>query len=286
MKKFRPTTPSRRHMSVLPFKEYVTSQTPYKPLTHGFKRDVGRNNDGRITVRHKGGGHKRLYREIDFMYDKKDIPATIATVEYDPNRTAYISLVNYKDGEKRYIIVPKTMKVGDTFTVSDTASLDVGNRMPLRKIPVGTFVYNIEIKAGGGAALVRSAGSFAQVIANDAGFTHVRLPSTEVRKIDENAWATIGTVSNEENRLVNIGKAGRSRWLGIRPTVRGTAQNPVDHPYGGGEGKQGRGLRRAKTRWGKPSGKGQKTRTPKKYSNVFIVSRRRVGKNRNNNIVN
>ena len=235
-------------MSVLPFKEYVTSQTPYKPLTRGFKRDVGRNNDGRITVRHKGGGHKRLYREIDFMYDKKDIPATIATVEYDPNRTAYISLVNYKDGEKRYIVVPKTMKVGDTFTVSDKASLDIGNRLPLRKIPVGTFVYNIEIKAGGGAALVRSAGSFAQVIANDAGFTHVRLPSTEVRKIDENAWATIGTVSNEESRLVNIGKAGRSRWLGIRPTVRGTAQNPVDHPYGGGEGRQGRGLRRAKTR--------------------------------------
>jgi large subunit ribosomal protein L2 len=154
----------------------------------------------------------------------------------------------------------------------------VGNRLPLKKIPVGTFVYNIEIHPNGGAKLVRSAGSFAQVIANDAGYTHIKMPSTEVRKVNDESWATIGTVSNDENRLVNIGKAGRSRWLGIRPTVRGTAQNPVDHPHGGGEGRQGRGLRRAKTRWGKPSGKGQKTRTPKKYSNVFIVSRRRVGK--------
>ena len=172
------------------------------------------------------------------------------------------------------------MKVGDKFIVSETASVETGNRLPLKNIPVGTFVYNIEIKPNGGSKLVRSAGSFAQVIANDSGYTHIKLPSTEVRKVHDSAWATIGTVSNDENRLVNLGKAGRSRWLGIRPTVRGTAQNPVDHPYGGGEQRSGRGLRRLKTRWGKPAGKGQKTRTPKKYSNVFVVSRRKVGKNK------
>jgi large subunit ribosomal protein L2 len=219
-----------------------------------------------------------LYRDIDFAYDIKDIPARILTVEYDPNRTGFIGLVTYANGAKRYVLLPKSMKVGDKFIVSDKADIAAGNRLPLKRIPVGTFVYNLEIKALGGAKMVRSAGSFAQVIAQDAGYTHIKLPSTEVRKVIDTAWASIGAVSNEESRLVNIGKAGRSRWLGIRPTVRGTAQNPVDHPHGGGEGRQGRGLRRAKTRWGKPSGKGQKTRTPKKYSNVFVVSRRRVGK--------
>jgi large subunit ribosomal protein L2 len=278
MKSFRPTSKSRRHMTVLPFKEYLTASEPYKPLTYGFKRDVGRNAHGRITVRHKGAGHKKLYRDIDFMYEKRDIPAFVKTVEYDPFRTAYIGLVAYKDGVKRYVILPKSMKVGDSFIVSENAPITTGNRLPLKKIPVGAFVYNIEIKPGSGAKMVRSAGSFAQVIANDAGYTHIKMPSTEVRKIHEDAWASIGAVSNEENRLVNIGKAGRSRWMGIRPTVRGTAQNPVDHPYGGGEQRQGRGLRRLKTRWGKPAGKGQKTRTPKKYSNIFIVSRRQVGK--------
>jgi large subunit ribosomal protein L2 len=265
-------------MTTLPFKKYLTVSEPYKALTKGMKRDMGRNAFGRITVRHKGGGHKKLYRMIDFKYDKKEMPAFVKTIEYDPFRTGYIALVQFLDGERRYILVPKTVKVGNRFIVSEKAELIVGNRLPLRKIPVGTFVYNIEIQAGGGAKLVRSAGTFAQVVANDAGYTHIKMPSTEVRKIDENSWATIGTVSNEESRLVNIGKAGRSRWMGIRPTVRGSAQNPVDHPYGGGEQRSGRGLRRAKTRWGKPSGKGQKTRTPKKYSNIFIVSRRRVGK--------
>ena len=265
-------------MTTIPFKKYLTASEPHKALTHGMKRDMGRNAFGRITVRHKGGGAKKLYREIDFLYEKKNIPATITTIEYDPFRTGFIALVNYADGAKRYVLVPKDMKVGDKFLVSETAEAVVGNRLPLKKIPVGTFVYNIEINPNAGAKLVRSAGSFAQVIANDAGYTHIKMPSTEVRKVNENAWATVGTVSNDENRLVNIGKAGRSRWLGIRPTVRGTAQNPVDHPHGGGEGRQGRGLRRAKSRWGKPTGKGQKTRTPKKYSNVFIVSRRRVGK--------
>lgn len=278
MKSFRPTSKSRRHMTVLPFKQYLTASEPYKPLTVGFKRDVGRNSFGRITVRHKGAGHKKLYRIIDFMYDKKDMIATVKTVEYDPFRTGYIGLVNYKDGTKRYVLLPKTMKVGNSFIVSETAPIETGNRLPLKNIPVGTFIYNIEIKPGSGSKLVRSAGSFAQVIANDAGYTHIKMPSTEVRKVHESAWASIGAVSNEENRLVNIGKAGRSRWMGIRPTVRGTAQNPVDHPYGGGEQRQGRGLRRLKTAWGKPAGKGQKTRTPKKYSNIFIVSRRQVGK--------
>ena len=280
MKQYRPTTPSRRHMTTIPYKKYLTVSEPYKPLTKGMKRDMGRNAFGRITVRHKGGGNKMLYRMIDFKYNKKDIPATISTIEYDPFRTGFIALVQYADGERRYILVPKSMKVGDKFVVSATASVETGNRLPLKNIPVGTFVYNIEIKPQGGAKLVRSAGSFAQIIANDAGYTHIKLPSTEIRKVHETAWATVGTVSNDESRLVNIGKAGRSRWLGIRPTVRGTAMNPVDHPHGGGEGRQGRGLRRAKTAWGKPSGKGQKTRTPKKYSNVFVVSRRRVGKNK------
>ena len=281
MKKYAPVTPSRRHMTTIPYRNYITASEPHKALTMGMKRDMGRNSAGRITVRHKGGGHAKLYRMIDFKYDKKDIPAKLLTIEYDPFRTGFIALAQYVDGEKRYILVPKSMKVGDKFLVSEKAPVEIGNRLPLSKIPVGTFVYNIEIRPHSGSKLVRSAGSFAQVIANDAGYTHIKLPSTEIRKVHDNAWATIGTVSNDESRLVNIGKAGRTRWLGIRPTVRGSAQNPVDHPYGGGEQRTGRGLRRLKTRWGKPAGKGQKTRTPKKYSNIFVVSRRRVGKNKN-----
>jgi len=229
-------------------------------------------------MRHRGGGHKKLFRAVDFSFNKKDIPAKISSIEYDPMRSAFIGLAVYRDGEKRYVLIPKNVKVGDTFVVSETATISSGNRLPLGKIPVGTFVYNVELKPGAGATLVRSAGNFAEVVAQDAGYTHLKMPSTEVRRIIGTAWATVGEVSNDEHRLVNIGKAGRSRWMGIRPTVRGTAMNPVDHPHGGGEGKQGRGLRRAKTIWGKPSGKGQKTRRPKKYSNVFILSRRRVGK--------
>ena len=278
MKKYRPTTPSKRHQTTVSYRGVLTKSTPEKSLTSGFKRSVGRNNQGRITTRHKGGGHKRLYREIDFMYNKRDIPAKITSIEYDPNRNAFISLACYLDGEKRYVIIPKSMKVGDSFTVGEKAPLKVGNRLPLKTIPVGTFVYNIEIKPGNGAKLARSAGVFGQVVANDLGYTNIKMPSTEIRKVSENAWACIGEVSNSEYHLQNIGKAGRSRWLGIRPTVRGTAMNPVDHPHGGGEGRQGRGLRRAKSMWGKPTGKGQKTRTPKKYSNMWVVSRRKVGK--------
>jgi large subunit ribosomal protein L2 len=279
MKKYAPTTPSRRNMTTVTYRGVLTTDTPLKSLTGGFKRSVGRNNQGRITTRHKGGGNKRLYRAVDFMYNKFDIPATIASVEYDPNRSSFISLAVYADGEKRYVLTPKSVRPGTKFIVSETADLVSPNRLPLSKIPVGTFVYNAEIKPLGGAKLVRSAGNFAQVVANDAGYTLLKLPSGEVRKVSENCWATIGEVSNEEHHLVNFGKAGKSRWRGIRPTVRGTAMNPVDHPYGGGEGRQGRGTRRPKTMWGKVTG-GRKTRTPKKYSNHLVVSRRPVGKKR------
>ncbi|MBX4210986.1 50S ribosomal protein L2 [Candidatus Parcubacteria bacterium] len=278
MKRYGPHTPSRRHMTTISYRTILTTDEPTKSLTNGFKRAVGRNNRGRLTTRHKGGGHKRLFREIDFSYEKLDIPFTLVSIEYDPNRSGFIGLVQYKDGEKRYVLVPRTAKVGDTFLISEKADVRMGNRLPLKNIPVGTFVYNIEVKPRGGAKMVRSAGSYAIVLAKDAGYVDIKLPSTEVRKVLETAWATVGEVSNEENRLVNIGKAGRSRWLGIRPTVRGTAMNPVDHPYGGGEGRQGRGTRRAKSRWGKPTGKGQKSRRAKKYSNKLIVSRRKVGK--------
>lgn len=280
MKKYKPTTPGRRGMTSPTFRGILTASEPHKALTSGFKRSVGRNNQGRITVRHKGSGHKRLFRDIDFKYNKIDVPAKIESVEYDPNRTGFISLVCYADGERRYVLSPKSMKVGDKFIVSEKTPVLPGNRMILNNIPVGTFVYNIELKPGNGAKLVRSAGSYAEVIAHDAGYALVKMPSTEVRKVHGMAFASIGEVSNDENKLVNLGKAGRSRWLGIRPTVRGTAMNPVDHPHGGGEGRQGRGTRRAKSAWGKPTGKGQKTRTPKKYSNKHIVSRRRVGKKR------
>ncbi|MCE9628974.1 MAG: 50S ribosomal protein L2 [Candidatus Vogelbacteria bacterium] len=277
MKKYAPTTPSRRHMTTVTYRGVLTASEPHKPLTVGGKRHVGRNNAGRITVRHKGGGHKRLYRAVDFVFDKKDIPAKVETVEYDPNRSGFIGLVCYRDGERRYVLLPKNVKPGDEILTSDKAEIKAGNRLPLKNITVGTFIYNIEIKPGGGARLVRSAGSFSEVLGNDAGYTTIKMPSTEVRKINENAWASIGTVSNEESKLVTIGKAGRSRWLGIRPTVRGSAMNPVDHPYGGGEGRQGRGTKRPKTKWGKITG-GRKTRRAKKYSDKFVVTRRKKTK--------
>jgi len=278
MKRYKPTSPSRRNMTTVTYRGVLTTDTPEKSLTHGFKRSMGRNNRGRITTRHKGGGNKRLYREVDFTYDKKNIPAKITTIEYDPNRTAFIALAVYADGEKRYVVVPKSVRPGDTFIVAEKAEIKAGNRLPLKSIPVGTFIFNLELKPNGGAKLVRSAGNYAELIALDEGYAQIKLPSTEVRKVIDTAWATVGEVSNDENRLQNWGKAGKSRWLGIRPTVRGTAMNPVDHPHGGGEGKQGRGRRRAISFYGKPTGKGQKSRTPKKYSNRLIVSRRKVGK--------
>ncbi|MDB5265070.1 MAG: Translation protein SH3-like protein [Parcubacteria group bacterium] len=265
-------------MTVVTYRGVLSGDKPHKALLSTKKNQAGRNNSGRITVRHQGGGHKRRLRDIDFKYDKKNIPARVETIEYDPYRTAFIALSVFADGERRYVTVPKDMKVGDTFMVGENAPIKTGNRLPLAKIPSGTFIYNVELRAGAGARIARSAGIYAEIIAHDAGYVQVKMPSTEVRKISEQAWASIGVVGNEEQRLANYGKAGKSRWKGIRPTVRGTAMNPVDHPHGGGEGKQGRGLRRAKSMWGKPTGKGQKTRTPKKYSNKHIVSRRKVGK--------
>ncbi|HEY4517380.1 MAG TPA: 50S ribosomal protein L2 [Candidatus Paceibacterota bacterium] len=281
MKYRKPTSPGQRGMSGIEFRKFLTVSEPYKQLTHGGKRFVGRNAFGRITVRHKGGGHKRLFREIDFTYDKRDVLATVETVEYDPNRGGFISRVLYKDGERRYVLLPQTLKVGDTFLVSETAPVKPGNRMPLKNIPVGTFIYNIELKPMNGAKLARAAGNYAEVVAQDGPYTQIKMPSTEVRQILNTCFASVGEVSNPEHKLVNIGKAGRSRWMGIRPTVRGTAMNPVDHPHGGGEGRQGRGRRRAISMWGKPTGKGQKSRRPKKYSNYLIISRRKVGKKRN-----
>lgn len=273
MKSYNPVTPSQRKRLSVPYRKYLTVNEPHKALTGGFRRGSGRNAFGRITTRHKGGGHKRNYREVDFIYDKKNIPARIETVEYDPNRTSFISLVCYKDGERRYVVSSKNTKVGTQFIVSETAPLAFGNRTTLKNIPVGTFVYNVELKPNAGAKLGRSAGNHIEVVAHDLGYASLKLPSSEIRKVSDTCWASIGEVSNDEYRLTNLGKAGRARWLGIRPTVRGSAMNPVDHPYGGGEGRQGRGTRRPKTQWGKVTG-GRKTRTPKKYSNVHIVTRR------------
>jgi len=278
MKKYRPTTKSRRHMSGINFRKIVTTNKPEKSLTSGFKRGMGRNNRGRITTRHKGGGHKRLHRDVDFSYNKYDIPFTIKTIEYDPNRSGFIGLAVYRDGEKRYVLLHDRARVGDTYLVSEKAPPIAGNRLPLGNMTVGTFVYNVELKHKGGAKIARSGGGYVEVLAKEGGYVDLKMPSSEVRKVPANAWASIGEVSNNENRLVNIGKAGRSRWLGIRPTVRGTAMNPVDHPHGGGEGRSGRGRRRAVSFYGKPTGKGQKSRRTKKYSNKFIVNRRKVGK--------
>jgi large subunit ribosomal protein L2 len=264
-------------MTGINYREVITTNEPHKKLTSGGKRDFGRNNAGRISVRHKGGGHKRLYRHVDFAYDKR-VAARVETVEYDPNRSGFIGLVVFRDGERRYMLLPKSVKVGAVVESGENVAPTPGNRMPLKAMPIGAFIYNVEIKPGNGAKLGRSAGTHIELIARDGGYATLKMPSTEVRKVLESCWATIGEVSNDEHQLVSFGKAGRSRWKGIRPTVRGTAMNPVDHPHGGGEGRQGRGLRRAKSKWGRPTGKGQKTRTPKKYSNYLIVSRRKVGK--------
>jgi large subunit ribosomal protein L2 len=280
IRNYKARTKSTRHMSVIRFRDYLTTSKPLKSLTKGKKNRAGRNSAGRITTRHQGGGHKKRVRNVDFIFDKKNIPGRVEHIEYDPFRSGFIARVVYKDGERRYILAPQSLKVGDSVISSETATVTPGNRLPLKNIPIGTFVYNVELHANGGAKLGRSAGNYAELIALDAGYAQLKLPSTEVRKVVDTAWASIGEVSNPSHHLVEYGKAGRSRRMGIRPTVRGTAMNPVDHPHGGGEGRQGRGLRRAKSMWGKPTGKGQKSRTPKKYSNPFIVSRRRVGKKR------
>lgn len=280
MKKYKPTSAGRRDSSVIEYKKKLTTtkSNPLKSLTKGKVSTGGRNSQGRTTVLNRGGGNKRTFREIDFKYNKKDVPAKVETVEYDPNRSGFIALLCYLDGERRYILAPQELKQGDQVITSETAKVKVGNRLPLKAIPVGTVVYNVEINPGAGARLGRSAGNSIEVVAQDATHTSLKLPSTEIRKVLNHAWASIGSVSNEEHRLVRIGKAGRARHMGLRPKVRGAAKNAVDHPHGGGEGKSPRGHRRQRTKQGRPTGKGQKTRSPKKYSNKLIVSRRKPGR--------
>ncbi|MBO4681379.1 MAG: 50S ribosomal protein L2 [Clostridiales bacterium] len=272
IKKYKPTTPGLRGMTVSTFEE-ITESTPEKSLTYTLKKNAGRNNRGCITVRHQGGGTRRKYRVIDFKRNKDDIPATVKTIEYDPNRTANIALVCYADGEKRYIIAPNGLKVGDVLYSGAAADIKTGNTLPLANIPVGTIIHCIELKPGKGAQLCRAAGNGAQLMAKEGAYAQVRLPSGEVRKIAMNCRATIGEVGNIDHELISIGKAGRKRHMGIRPTVRGSVMNPNDHPHGGGEGKAPVGRPGPVTPWGKPA-LGYKTRKKNKASNQYIVKRR------------
>jgi large subunit ribosomal protein L2 len=253
----------------------LTKKKPEKSLLQYVRRSVGRSKaSGRITVRHKGGGVKKLYRMIEFSQTRMDMPAAVTALEYDPNRTAFIALLEYPDKVKQYIIAPQGLKVGSQVLFSEQAALQPGNRMKLKHVPVGTPVYNIEVQAGQGGVLARSAGSSAQVLAQEHGYTNLKMPSTEVRKVSGECFASIGMVSNPENRFYTIGKAGKSRLKGRRPHVRGSAMNPVDHPHGGGEGRQPIGLKHPKTPWGKPA-LGVKTRNKKKWTNKYIISRRK-----------
>ena len=272
IKKYKPTTPGLRGMTVSTFEE-ITTTTPEKSLTTALKKNAGRNNRGKITVRHQGGGERRKYRIIDFKRNKDNIPATVKTIEYDPNRTANIALLAYADGTKTYIIAPNGLKVGDVLYSGPEADIKVGNTLPLANIPVGTIIHNVELKAGKGAQLCRAAGNGAQLMAKEDDYAQVRLPSGEVRKIRMECRATIGEVGNLEHELVTIGKAGRKRHMGIRPTVRGSVMNPNDHPHGGGEGKAPVGRPGPVTPWGKPA-LGYKTRKKNKASNQYIVKRR------------
>lgn len=272
MKSYNPTSPGRRQMTVVEYGQ-LSKAGPFKPLLKKIKTAAGRNNTGRITIRHQGGGVKRLYRMVDFKQNKSGIPARVEAIEYDPYRTAFIARVVYRDGERRYILAPQGLKAGDELISSERAEFKTGNRTVLKRIPVGTMVYNVEIQKGRGGQLARSAGSSIQVLAHEDGYTHLKLSSGEIRKVSWDGWASIGQVSNQEHSLVTIGKAGRTRWLGVRPTVRGSAMNPRDHPYGGGEGRAVRGTRKPKTKWGKVTG-GHKTRNKKKWSNSLIIKRR------------
>jgi len=273
VKKFKPTSPSRRQMTVSTFEE-VTTQTPEKSLLAPLHKRGGRNNQGKITVRHQGGGHKRKYRIIDFKRNKDGIPGRVASIEYDPNRTSYIALINYLDGEKRYIIAPKGLKVGDEVVSGADADIKVGNALPLENIPVGTLIHNIELKPGKGGQLVRAAGTEAQLLGKEDAYVTIRLASGEIRKVLKRCRATIGSVGNQDHELINIGKAGRSRHLGKRPIVRGVVMNPVDHPHGGGEGRAPIGRKSPMSPWGKPT-LGYKTRKKKKASSQYIVRRRK-----------
>lgn len=273
IKVYKPTTNARRNMSTIDFKQEITTNKPEKSLLAPLYKKAGRNNQGKITVRHHGGGHKRKYRIIDFKRNKDNIEGRVASIEYDPNRSANIALINYVDGEKRYILAPKGLTVGMKVYSGENVDIKVGNCLPLANIPVGTLVHNIELKPGKGGQLIRSAGTSAQILGREDRYVLVRMPSGEDRKILGTCRATIGEVGNESHSLVKIGKAGRSRWLGKRPTVRGSVMNPVDHPHGGGEGKQPIGLPSPLTPWGKPT-LGLKTRNRKKASSDLIVRSR------------
>ncbi|MGW2029056.1 MULTISPECIES: 50S ribosomal protein L2 [Streptomyces] len=276
IRKYKPTTPGRRGASVADFVE-VTRSTPEKSLVRPLHSKGGRNNAGRVTVRHQGGGHKRAYRLIDFRrHDKDGVPAKVAHIEYDPNRTARIALLHYADGEKRYILAPRNLQQGDTVENGPGADIKPGNNLALRNIPVGTTIHAIELRPGGGAKLARSAGASVQLLAREGAMATLRMPSGEIRMVDARCRATVGEVGNAEQSNINWGKAGRKRWLGVRPTVRGVVMNPVDHPHGGGEGRTSGG-RHPVSPWGKKEGR---TRSPKKASNKYIVRRRKTNKKR------
>ncbi|MDI6717508.1 MAG: 50S ribosomal protein L2 [Patescibacteria group bacterium] len=273
MKKYKPTTPSRRQMNVIDYAG-ISKEKPLKRFVKRLASNSGRNNQGRITTRHQGGGNKKLYRIIDFKFNKIDVPAKVEAIEYDPYRSAFIARVIYKDGARNYILASKEMKIGSEFIVSPNAPLKDGNRLILKNIPIGYFAFNVEMKPGKSGQIARSAGSYVQILAHEGKYTNLKLASGETRKVLSDCYASLGQVSNTEHNLTNLGKAGHSRHLGIRPTVRGTAMNPVDHPYGGGEGRQKRGTKRPKTAWGKVTG-GRKTRNKKKWSNKLIIKRRK-----------
>lgn len=273
IKKFRPYTPSRRHLVNLDFSELTPDSQPQKGLLIPRKQSGGRNSHGHITSRHRGGGHKRMIRLVDFKRDRRDAPAKVQAIEYDPNRTARLALLEYPDGEKRYILAPRELTVGAQVMAGPEAQLATGNAMPLQSIPLGTLVHNVELQPGHGGQMVRSAGSSAQILAREAGFVTLRLPSGEMRRVPEVCYATIGMLGNVERESIRWGKAGRSRWRGRRPQSRGVAMNPIDHPHGGGEGKSPQGNPHPVSPWGLPT-KGYKTRTRNKPSNRFIVNRR------------
>lgn len=275
MKSHNPTSPARRQLQTIEFGKYLTGVRPQRALTRGRRRAVGRNAYGRITTRHKGSGAKRRWREVDFRFDKIDIPARVEAIEYDPNRSGFLALILFADGERRYMLAPQGLLRDARVLISERAPVEIGNRTLLRNIPIGTVVHNVELVRGKGAALARAAGNGAMVIAQEETFTHLELPSKEVRMVHSGNWASIGAVSNPEHGHMVVGKAGRARRMGIRPTVRGSAMNPVDHPHGGGEGRALIGRRRGPaTPWGKPA-RGVKTRNKKKHSSKYILRRRR-----------
>jgi large subunit ribosomal protein L2 len=272
IKKYKPTSPGIRFQTVLTFEE-ITTREPLKALVQGTSKTGGRNNNGRITVRHRGGGHKRRFRVVDFKRDKNDVPGKVVNVEYDPNRSAHLALINYADGDKRYIIWPQSVKVGDSVVAGDRVDIKPGNCLPLKNIPLGTMVHNVEMKIGKGGQIIRSAGAYGQLMAKEKGYVQVKLPSGEVRMILDRCRATVGQVGNVDHEKISLGKAGRTRLLGRRPKVRGVVMNPVDHPHGGGEGRTSGG-RHPVTPWGVPT-KGYKTRKRGKTSDRFILKRRK-----------